>query len=266
MVRLQAATFRVAHLILFAFLAIGCIAACGCSQPCENGQCPPCCGPQCAPQCGPQCTPCACPDNPFDAQVPAWRPAGAIGEAEADLGEVNESALSEPKGGGGCSTCPRRRAVSPRPAPTLMQPARPQLYSPPHTPRPGSVVHVGQLPPIVLRPGESLGVVGPAVVVDRSPQHPATMPAPQRPSADSPAAYLNDVREGVFNCVRCNKAAVGRDWHEVWGDDDTPLTILCEHCWRASSAAERRGYLAEYMESAGLTPTQRFYARAAFEE
>lgn len=85
-------------------------------------------------------------------------------------------------------------------------------------------------------------------------------------TAATPASPLSESKEGVFGCLRCKERTVGRDWHELWADDGTSLTFLCEKCWQATNVSERQTYFDQHIKSVPLTPAQKFYAKAAIAE
>jgi hypothetical protein len=129
-----------------------------------------------------------------------------------------------------------------------------------NSPRPLNPADYG----IRLNPGETLVHVGPS----RPMQNPATvgprtMPKPSAgPNGSCPNGKcpnvtkpnqttagptpLEETKQGRFACQRCGRSVVGDQWHEVWADDDTPLTCLCQTCWAAITPAERMAQLKAY--------------------
>lgn len=176
-----------------------------------------------------------CPDGncPFPQQQ-----ASSLGqEIQSNASTlVNVEAANESKGQN-CPNCPQRpsRPVIVQRTPAAVQP----------TVQPSRTV-TGVWPPIRLRPGEVLLSVGPPRPVQ--PAASRVMPRPALPSAaPAPSRRTDpDIREGVFACQRCGRSTVGREWHEVWADDDTPLTCLCNDCWYAISPAERSAELQRF--------------------
>jgi hypothetical protein len=212
----------------------------------------PCPGPNCPPR------------TPTPSYPPIWNNADALGGGgtlgrEIDLGArvapVNLAAAVEPKRAGFGLL---NRSAKPSPAPARATPKRlnPADYG------------------ITLGPGETLLQVGPTRTIHNAPPsnflaRPPVMPRPDSDAAPTvtapdcptgtcpnvskptqatkqPTNPLEQVKEGRFACQRCGRAVVGDDWHEVWADDDTPLTCLCEQCWATITPAARMGFMQAY--------------------
>ncbi len=110
-------------------------------------------------------------------------------------------------------------------------------------------------PSCVIQP--SRVVLQPSSVVVQ----PSSVAQPSKVAASRPAVTVaSDVRTGTFRCVRCNRGVVGDEWHEMWADDDTPMTCLCEQCWQSTTATEKRSHLTSYLERSALPASQQFYA------
>lgn len=189
-----------------------------------------------------------CPAPNYDAQTLGRE----INTGGSSL--VNFAAMIEPKGEtkGDCPTCPK-------PAPQANQVTRPVRYVGPvrYT---GPPQYTG--PRIRLNPGEVLLSVGPVRVsspqsqASNPPRNWQSMPRPESPpvaAAICPDGSCDAPREGAFACQRCGAKTVGDQWHELWADDDTPLTCLCEKCWAIMSPNERAAELGKYAreQSAG---------------
>lgn len=181
-----------------------------------------------------------CPDGYCPVQ-PVQTFGQEIESATSRADAVDGSAAVEVKSQ--CPTCPTcPNATPPRPQP------RPKYSVPMAGHR---LVYVPGQPPIRLAPGERfVGFV--------SNSQPAAAPAvPKMPSPDEPDAAASPCpggqcpiaeqpREGVFACQRCGRDTVGSEWHEVWADDGTPLTCLCDTCWNSIDPNERSEHLERY--------------------
>lgn len=73
-------------------------------------------------------------------------------------------------------------------------------------------------------------------------------------------------REGAFMCFRCGRRTVGAEFKELWADDGTSLTCLCQQCWRSMSVAEKRSQLERYVKQSKLSESQKFHADQAIRE
>jgi hypothetical protein len=174
------------------------------------------------------------PDNCPDGVCPPRRDGDTLGREVGGrpTAVVNLVALDEPK-----SDCP--------PCNVAKQPPSQTVARSPVITRPASSPVVG--PPIRLRPGEVLLHVGPPRVVRPVVSGSINKPMPQTPTVAPPVVQASDTpREGVFVCQRCGKAVVGKEWHELWADDDTPLTCLCKTCWATLSPEDREAELMRY--------------------
>ncbi|MEP3930985.1 hypothetical protein, partial [Rhodopirellula bahusiensis] len=67
------------------------------------------------------------------------------------------------------------------------------------------------------------------------------------PNGNCPQA--ESVKQGIFACQRCKRPTVGAGWHELWADDGTALTCLCETCWRTMSPNQRAAELMRYAKT-----------------
>ncbi|TWU66435.1 hypothetical protein [Crateriforma conspicua] len=192
------------------------------------------------------CPPDGCPNCPVQSMGNE-----VMGQSAA---EVNEEAAAEIKGQ--CPTCPQ--SVT-RPVRTVTTPTVHTRASA----RPPTIVGA---PPIRLNPGEVFLGFGPirsiTTTQQPSPAAPRTMPGPERPApvleTDCVDGSCPLSREGVFVCQRCGKPTVGEGWHELWADDGTPLTCLCDDCWDRLSPTERAKELIRYargaVEAKSLSP------------
>lgn len=186
----------------------------------------------------PFATPCPtypnpnCPDG--RCPIPDYQSAETFGHEVESAGShpVNTEAAEEVKSQ--CPTCPQST-----PSVRIRRPT-----SVPYTTRAPN-----RYSPVPLAPGEIFlgwGSIRPA-----TPQYltPSTMPRPATPAViDCPDCELSveKPREGAFACQRCKRKTVGSQWHELWADDGTPLTCLCESCWQSITPSERRSHLEAY--------------------
>ncbi|MEM9825099.1 MAG: hypothetical protein AAF958_00845 [Planctomycetota bacterium] len=177
---------------------------------------------------------------------------------------VDEAAAKEVKGDGGCPNCRRVTGpttvwpsvpspiAAPRPMPLPTRVNRPAVYS----------VSSNRSPGFNLAPGEVLLSVGPLRPLStnrytvsppsRLLMPPVSQPTPQITVDRCPDGSCDTPREGAFRCARCGQPTVGRDWHQVWADDGTPLTCLCESCWRQLDPKAREFYMRSYAAKSGI--------------
>lgn len=86
----------------------------------------------------------------------------------------------------------------------------------------------------------------PAVSIDS-----LLLPMPQ----DCPSCVRgSDVKTGAFVCSHCGRPCVGDEWHTDWQADGTPLTFLCERCYRALSPEQRQAVFERYLKSQAANP------------
>ena len=224
---------------LLLILGVCALALCLCfSVGCTGGQpaAPGCCDGSCCPNCpgggtSPlgQCQPCQpdfCPPGQLcpGGQCPLQPNVGNIEIGEPREGKIDIDALTEPKTGE-CVSCPRR-------------PSRPAVwYSQPQP----TVFHQPAISPTVTPVSQPASTVS------------------EEPATKAFGKPFDGAREGAFACDRCRRATVGEEWKELWTDDDTPLTCLCQQCWRESSAIEKREILNAYVERSELPASQEFY-------
>ncbi|TWU17979.1 hypothetical protein [Allorhodopirellula heiligendammensis] len=216
-------------LCTFLIVSTGCTDNPNCNTTCPTGQCCPNCtgcpgfdcpGGQCPGGYGPG-NPC-CPGGQCPRPV---YPNGSLEIGDVDNADVNQEALRQTKDAD-CASCPNYR-------PNYSCPTCPNYQPQPQV------------------------VIGPSRIVQPAPvAKPAAIIPPVRPATK---IVNSDLREGVFRCARCSKSVVGKDWHELWADDNTPMTCLCEQCWQVASAGEKRSYLTSYLEKSGLSKSQNFY-------
>ena len=48
-----------------------------------------------------------------------------------------------------------------------------------------------------------------------------------------------EVKTGGFVCSHCKQTKVGSQWHTDWAEDGTPITFLCEDCYRKMTPNQR---------------------------
>lgn len=178
--------------------------------------------------CGPDG--CPCPINGEETVE-------SYGTEVSDHGsQVNREATEEVKGD--CPTCPNRvtrpTVIAPRPIAT-----RPPLQ----------IVHPSHLPLPKLAPGEVFMGWGPLVTKPASITMPRPKPTPPAVAATCPDGKCEQVKQGIFACQHCGRSTVGAGWHELWADDGTPLTCLCESCWRSLSPNQRAAELRRYAKT-----------------
>jgi len=87
------------------------------------------------------------------------------------------------------------------------------------------------------------------------------VPVPQ--PAAVPVSATEEVKEGRYQCERCKKPTVGRDWQEVWCDDGTSILAMCRRCYANSTPAQREASFRAYLKSGGIDPSKRPYVEAA---
>lgn len=187
----------------------------------------------------PPCGPDGCPVCPYEGDETVQSLGTEVG---SQAHQVNREATEEVKGD--CPTCPNQ--VTRRPA---------IVTRPTYVSRPAAVYRgptSRTLPP--LAPGETFLGWGPSRVVTPASNSATTMPPPATtrtptaatcPDGNCPQA----VKEGTFACQRCKRPTVGAGWHELWADDGTALTCLCETCWRALSPSQRAAELQKYAKT-----------------
>ncbi len=49
----------------------------------------------------------------------------------------------------------------------------------------------------------------------------------------------SEAKTGAFICSHCKNPRVGEEWHTDWAEDGTPITFLCESCYRLLSPSQR---------------------------
>lgn len=199
------------------------------------------------PRCPPDsCGPDGCPYNETDSND-----IQTYGTEVSDFGSdsVNTTATQEVKGD--CPACPNRPAARPVYRPQTNVVVRRLPSSP-------TIVNY---PPVKLAPGEKFIRWLPNTTKPYQSETAATMPPPEprQPNVKNncPNGDCQTPREGVFVCQRCKRPTVGAGWHELWADDGTPLTCLCESCWRALSPSQRAAELRKYANTqsiGGLSP------------
>ncbi|WP_160168364.1 hypothetical protein [Novipirellula maiorica] len=186
-----------------------------------------------------------CPDGNCPYPQYGEEPADSLGiEVRSDddaVRLVNTRAAEEVKGD--CIDCQESRPRVVVPAPRVPTPTRvyPSVQSPSHS-----------WSNIPLNQGERLLWVGP--LVSRPSYSQVTRPSLAMPRPDTSegtrvgGTFRRDPneRQGAFVCMRCGQPTVGRDWHEVWADDGTPLTCVCERCWASMSPASRESITMQY--------------------
>jgi hypothetical protein len=48
-----------------------------------------------------------------------------------------------------------------------------------------------------------------------------------------------EAKTGGFVCSHCKRTKVGSQWHTDWAEDGTPITFLCEECYRKMTPNQR---------------------------
>jgi hypothetical protein len=77
------------------------------------------------------------------------------------------------------------------------------------------------------------------------PNRPPTPFRPYRPNGSMESAgpeaqaSAEDVKTGTYQCARCNKNVVGKDWKQLWTDKGANVQYMCQHCWEEATPAER---------------------------
>lgn len=104
---------------------------------------------------------------------------------------------------------------------------------------------------------------GPTIV---SPQPIHIEPLSINPQVVSGVTKDERPREGAFKCFRCERPTVGAEFHELWSDDGTSLTCICQQCWRSMSVTEKRSTLERYIKQTKLTTSQQFHVDQAIRE
>lgn len=133
---------------------------------------------------------------------------------------------------------------------------------PPQVERPQTYANVPNVCTVVNGPTEVSRVYPPrAIEPTPGPSPPVQYPAVSVDSlllptnSDCPScARGTDVKTGAFVCSHCGKPCVGDEWHTDWQADGTPLTFLCERCYRALSPDQRQAVFERYLKSQSASP------------